>query len=274
MKNKIILMILLIGIVSLLPIQGLSISITPLDAQTSYNGYTDITVEEAWGFLNSTENGIQIPIDVRRDSEWAAEHIDTPSPENPRHHCECDWDDEQIFQDFIQQYEGKEIIIYCRSGRRSADAAQLLVDNGFIGTIYNIDDGINAWKAAGLPTKPNLAPGIPTITGPSDGAAGTEYEYSFIATDSDDDTISYCINWSDEFGEICIGPYASDEEITIKHSWEEKGTYLIQVTAKDKYDAESEVATLEVNMPKKKTVSHPILKQILQQFKFWERFFL
>ena len=51
--------------------------------------YTNITVEQAWNFLTNTSNGIQIPIDVRYDNEWAVEHIDTPAPENPRHHCVC-----------------------------------------------------------------------------------------------------------------------------------------------------------------------------------------
>ena len=43
-------------------------------------GYTDILVQEAWGMLNdpSLSNGIQIPIDVRTDSEWYGERIDNP----------------------------------------------------------------------------------------------------------------------------------------------------------------------------------------------------
>jgi hypothetical protein len=48
-------------------------------------GYTDITVAQAYNFLTNTTNGIQIPIDVRSDSEWKAAHIDTPYPENVQH---------------------------------------------------------------------------------------------------------------------------------------------------------------------------------------------
>lgn len=43
-----------------------------------FDGYTDISVDEAWALLNNASNGIQIPIDVRTDPEWIPEHIDTP----------------------------------------------------------------------------------------------------------------------------------------------------------------------------------------------------
>ena len=45
---------------------------------TFFDSYTDITVQEAWDLLNNTSNGIQIPIDVRRNDEWNPEIIDTP----------------------------------------------------------------------------------------------------------------------------------------------------------------------------------------------------
>jgi len=56
------------------------------------DGYTDISVQEAWDMLNdpSPSNGIQIPIDVRTDSEWYGERINTPYPEDPRHYCLSD----------------------------------------------------------------------------------------------------------------------------------------------------------------------------------------
>ena len=81
--------------------------------------YTDISVEEAWTLLNDTSNGIQLPIDVRTDAEWASEHIDVNPPENPRHHCSCEWSNQSILQEFITSYEDKEIILYCLSGGRS-----------------------------------------------------------------------------------------------------------------------------------------------------------
>ena len=43
----------------------------------------------------------------------------------------------------------KAVVVYCRSGRRSATAAEQLRTAGF--TVYDMDGGITAWKAAGKP---------------------------------------------------------------------------------------------------------------------------
>lgn len=43
----------------------------------------------------------------------------------------------------------KKIIVYCRSGRRSADACAILAEHGF--DAYNMLGGILAWEEAGLP---------------------------------------------------------------------------------------------------------------------------
>lgn len=42
------------------------------------------------------------------------------------------------------------ILLYCRSGNRSQDAAQTLLDLGFTNLI-ELESGINGWKQAGMP---------------------------------------------------------------------------------------------------------------------------
>jgi len=216
------------------------------------DGYTDITVEEAWNLLNDTSNGIQIPIDVRTDDEWKDEHIDTPPPENPRHHNFYEWDNENILMEFMLLYHGKEIVIYCRTGGRSVSAANILIDNGFNGTIYNMLGGITAWNATGFPTIGNRPPETPIITGSTNGKAGKSYDYTISATDPDSDKVYYCINWSDDTDEICLGPYPTDLGIIVNHTWDEKGEYTVKVKARDIYNEESEWAILEVTMPRNK----------------------
>ena len=49
----------------------------------------------------------------------------------------------------IESYNDTEIIVYCRSGSRSLQASNLLVDNNFT-KIYNMEGGITAWIAAGF----------------------------------------------------------------------------------------------------------------------------
>lgn len=49
----------------------------------------------------------------------------------------------------LSAVKGRTIIAYCRSGRRSANAAALLAQRGF--TVYNLEGGILNWRAAGFP---------------------------------------------------------------------------------------------------------------------------
>ena len=105
--------------------------------------------------MNNSDDGRQIPIDIRRWDEYSSERIDTPNL--------GDWPrwfpyeftsggpgpikNEGILLDiFMKIYENKEIIIYCRTGRRTGISAQILVDNGFSGIIYNMVNGITEWK--------------------------------------------------------------------------------------------------------------------------------
>lgn len=231
-------------------------------------GFTNITVGDAWEFLSNTTNGIQIPIDVRTDEEWKKEHIDTQHPENPKHHSLSDLQNETKLQNFKALYYGKEVILYCKSGVRSEMAAQILVDNKFYGTIYNMPGGITAWKAAGYPTKSNQPPDKPTITGPATGNAGTEYGYTFNATDPEEDYLYFCINWSDNTDEVWIGPIAHDAKVTVNHTWDEKGTYNIRAKAIDQFYAEGIWANLLVTMPKNKLLINSFLLRYLEQHQY------
>jgi len=44
----------------------------------------------------------------------------------------------------LEQHREKKIIVYCRSGRRSQIATDILIDNNFIA--FNMDGGFLAWK--------------------------------------------------------------------------------------------------------------------------------
>jgi len=103
---------------------------------------------------------------------------------------------------------------------------------------------------------PNSPPDIPTITGPLNGKINTEYTYRVVTNDPDGDDVYYCIDWGDGTDEVCIGPYTSDEEAIITHTWTEKNTYTLRVKAKDANDAESDWATLQLSMSKLKGMSH------------------
>ncbi len=97
----------------------------------------------------------------------------------------------------------------------------------------------------------NLPPDAPIIGGQTSGKAGKEYEYTFNATDPDGDPVMYYIDWGDnntdwtEYGD-------SGEEISLKHTWMQQGTYTIRAKAKDINGVEGPEGTLDVSMPKNK----------------------
>ena len=116
--------------------------------------------------------------------------------------------------------------------------------------------------------KENHPPQTPTLTGQTTGKNGTTYRYTFSSTDPDGDDLYYYLNWGDDYwfgGAVgWIGPYKSDQDITLEKTWKEKGNYTVRVKAQDRYGAKSDWATLSVKMP----TSYNI--QILQ---FWETLF-
>jgi hypothetical protein len=95
----------------------------------------------------------------------------------------------------------------------------------------------------------NQPPDAPTIDGQTRGKVGKEYEYTFNATDPNDDDVKYCIDWGDNTTEWTrYNPSGTD--VKVKHTWSKKGDYTIRAKAVDVYDAESGWGTLDVTMPK------------------------
>jgi hypothetical protein len=99
-------------------------------------------------------------------------------------------------------------------------------------------------------TSDNNAPSAPSIKGTQTGEAGNFYDYTFSAVDPDGDSVYIYI----EFCDGCIdaqwhGPLASGEELTISHSWEQKGQYTIRAQSKDDSGDKSDWSSLPVIMP-------------------------
>lgn len=100
--------------------------------------YGHITVGQAKELIESDHS--LVIVDVRTVSEFRGGHIEGAV---------------NIPVDDLQQSLGEldpndEILVYCRTGVRSARAMQILSDNGFP-KIYNMLGGIEAWKGAGYP---------------------------------------------------------------------------------------------------------------------------
>ncbi len=116
------------------------------------------------------------------------------------------------------------------------------------------------------------APSAPQINGPTSGKTDEEYNYTFISIDPTDDNVFYYIDWGDGELEEWIGPYNAGEQITISHSWSKDGSYIVRAKAKDVNDEESGWTTLEISMPKTKSINefNHWLFRLIQRFPILE----
>jgi subtilisin family serine protease len=125
-----------------------------------------------------------------------------------------------------------------------------------------IDDGryigtgrLNAQKAVAALIQSQLPPNTPTINGETNGAIETSYDYTIQTIDPEGHDVRYFIDWGDSTT-TSTGLNESGKQIIVQHMWADEGTYSIKVKAFDKYGSESDWATLEVNMPKIKSINN------------------
>ena len=93
--------------------------------------------------------GQAVLVDVREPSEWAETGVAAPAVLLPKSEFDAGLIGE--WKDFLAKVGDKQIILYCRSGRRSAVLATALAEQGH--KVANAG-GFKDWQAAGLPTRP------------------------------------------------------------------------------------------------------------------------
>lgn len=109
---------------------------------TSACGQQNFENVDVKGFSELIENPSVVLLDVRTAAEYAEGHIEGAILID------------QGESDFIEKAKAaipteKKIAVYCRSGRRSANAANRLAAEGY--QCVNLKGGILAWKEAGMP---------------------------------------------------------------------------------------------------------------------------
>jgi rhodanese-related sulfurtransferase len=100
--------------------------------------YGDVSVEQAWGLIQSKPD--LVVLDVRTVAEYEEGHIsgalNIPVQELEERLSELD--------------SSVEYLVYCRTGNRSSVAVQVLMAGGF-DRVYHMSRGITAWVDAGYP---------------------------------------------------------------------------------------------------------------------------
>ena len=119
-------MILLVGCAVAKADIGEIQSISPKEASAMYKGKNAVIV------------------DVREDSEWNEQHIPGAI------HIPLAQLNDRLSA--LKQYKDSPVITQCKTGRRSAQAFDVLKSAGF-SKVYNMDGGIKAWDKAGLKTE-------------------------------------------------------------------------------------------------------------------------
>ncbi len=142
-------------------------------------------------------------------------------------------------------------------------------ETGSGGVLVHCTNGsLSGYRIQTLTTVQDTSPAIPLIQGTTKGKKGVAYDYTFVSVDSEDDDVSYFVDWGDGTNSSWVGPSASNEVVTLSHTFTKKGSYTIQGKARDVFYAESDWGTLEVSMPKDKGlfITHPILDWLFEQF--------
>ncbi|UCF50005.1 MAG: PKD domain-containing protein [Thermoplasmatales archaeon] len=129
------------------------------------------------------------------------------------------------------------------------------------------------WDWAWVHAYENKPPSPPIIDGPNKGGEGVELCWTFHSTDPNGDPVQYIIDWGDgstdttECKPSCV-------PIEVCHTYAERGTYIIKAIAKDCcWGAESTESTLEVEIPRPRTVYHSVFLQLIERFPFMSKIF-
>lgn len=107
-------------------------------------------------------------------------------------------------------------------------------------------------------SQPNQPPTQPTITilSTPDNET-TNYIFSFLSIDLDNDPLTYTVNWGD--GTLTTSdPMPNGSEYQSSHAWTTNGVYLLTVSTMDPLNATSTIATLPIpiNSPRVTTIGY------------------
>jgi rhodanese-related sulfurtransferase len=117
-------------------------TITKINESENIN-YTNVNVQQGQEMIDRGEVFI---LDVRTPEEYASGHI-----KNSTLMAVQDIPANELDKKLKELPKDKKILVYCRSGRRSAAASTILVNNGF-SQVYNMQGGITEWMNAGYET--------------------------------------------------------------------------------------------------------------------------
>lgn len=171
---------------------------------TSACGQQNFKNVDVKGFSDLLKNPDVVILDVRTAAEFKEGHIENA--------VNIDQSQNDFVENVKKQFStDRQIAVYCRSGRRSANAANRLAAEGY--TVVNLSGGILAWREADMP--------VTTMT----------YETDAFTTNSGK-TVKFhalmhaCIRIEYDGKEIQIDPVTRLRERTIDYTVMPKADYI------------------------------------------------
>lgn len=110
-------------------------------ATTAPAGWKDVDVAE---FEKLIRAGGHILLDVRTPREFRRSRIAGA--------VNIDFNADDFGKRIDELDRKRPVLVYCRTGRRSAEACDLLVEKGFA-RVFHLEGGIVAWEDAGKPVE-------------------------------------------------------------------------------------------------------------------------
>lgn len=94
----------------------------------------DISIEESKKLIN--DGDVTLILDVRNEDEFAEGHL--------KNAIQIPVDELKESLGDIDKFKDELVLVYCRSGKRSAEAMDILKENGFTNLVH-MKDGISNW---------------------------------------------------------------------------------------------------------------------------------
>ncbi|MDZ5252506.1 rhodanese-like domain-containing protein [Clostridium sp. LIBA-8841] len=94
----------------------------------------DISIEESKKLINDGE--VTLILDVRNEDEFTEGHL--------KNSIQIPVDELKESLGDIEKFKDELVLVYCKSGNRSADAMDILKENGFTNLVH-MKDGISKW---------------------------------------------------------------------------------------------------------------------------------
>lgn len=113
-------------------------------SETKIQIIESITPEEAYILIQENkDNPNFVILDVRTPEEFLGEYIENA--------VNLDYYSDTFRNDLDKLDKNRTYLIYCKSGRRSENALNIMKEQDFR-EVYNMSGGIIEWKSKGLPT--------------------------------------------------------------------------------------------------------------------------